>query len=75
MANIFVYLIDLPEGINEMVASGIDSFTVYIDRKLSNEKRLEAYNHALKHINMGHFDIDCDLDVNEMECEAHYGKA
>ena len=73
MANIFVYLVDLPDGINEMVTSGVDSFTVYIDRNLSDKKRKEAYEHAMKHINMGHFDIDCDLNVNEMEYEAHYG--
>lgn len=73
MANIFIYLIDLPDGINEMVASGVDSFTVYIDRNLSDEKKLEAYNHALRHIEMGHFDIDCDKCVDQIEIEAHCG--
>ena len=73
MANIFVYFVLLPKGINEAVVSGVDQFTVYINRNLSESKRLEAYNHAMKHIEMGHFDIDCDKDVQRVEYEAHYG--
>ena len=73
MSNIYIYLIDLPPCVNESVVSGIDSFTVYINQNLSESKRLEAYNHAMKHIEMGHFDISCDKDVQEIEYEAHYG--
>lgn len=73
MANIFVYFVSLPDGINEAVVSGVDSFTIYIDIRLSDKKKREAYEHAMKHINYGHFDIDCPLTVDEMECEAHYG--
>ena len=73
MSNIYIYLVDLPSCVNESVISGVDSFTIYINRNLSESKRLEAYNHAMKHIEMGHFDISCDKDVQEIEYEAHYG--
>lgn len=72
-ANIFVYFVLLPKGINEAVVSGVDQFTIYIDSRLSDKQKKEAYNHAMKHIEMGHFDISCDKDVQEIEYEAHYG--
>ena len=74
MSNIYVYLIDLPACVNESIISGVDSFTIYINKNLSESKRIDAFNHALRHIEMGHFDIDCDKSVQEMEYEAHYGK-
>ena len=73
MANIYVYFVLLPNGINEMVASGVDSFTIYIDSRLSDKQRREAYNHAMKHINSGHLDYNCEKSVQEIEYEAHYG--
>lgn len=73
MANIYVYFVLLPNGINEMVASGVDSFTIYIDSRLSDKQRREAYNHAMKHINSGHLDYNCEKSVQEIEFEAHYG--
>ena len=73
MANIYVYFVLLPDGINEMVASGVDSFTIYIDSRLSDKQRREAYNHAMKHINSGHLAYNCEKSVQEIEYEAHYG--
>ena len=73
MANIFVYFVILPDGIDEAVVSGVDSFTIYIDRRLSDKKKKEAYEHAMKHIKSGHLDYDCPLSVQEMEYATHYG--
>lgn len=68
MSDVFVYEVDFPRGIREAVTPGPeDDYTIYIDRKLSDEQKLEAYRHALKHCN-GDFDR---LDVQEIEAEAH----
>ena len=71
MDDIFVYLIKLPDKINEIVTPCAEGYTVYIDVDLSEEERIKAYNHALAHIESGHFDIDNIKTVQEMEIEAH----
>lgn len=72
--DVFVYFVKLPEGIDECVTPCADgNYTVYIDERLTDEERRQAYGHALKHIRYGHFDADCTLSVQEMEYEAHYG--
>ena len=71
--DIYLYFVRLPDGIDECVISCCGGYTIYIDSRLSDKQKREAYEHAMKHINYGHFDIDCPLTVDEMECEAHYG--
>lgn len=71
MADVFIYFVKLPKGIDEAVMSGVDHFTIYIDERLSDAQKKEAYDHAMRHINKGHFDYNCELTVQEMECEAH----
>lgn len=66
--NIYVYTVDLPVGIAEMVTPCIDGYTIYIDDKLSPEGKRRAYDHALYHIN--HHDFEKE-DVNQIELEAH----
>lgn len=66
--DIFVYMVDLPDGVNEMVAPCLAGYTVYINDKLSPEGRREAYRHALHHIVNRDFEKS---DVNEIEVEAH----
>ena len=73
MANIYVYYILLPDGIHEVVVSGVDCYTIYIDRRLSDEKRKEAYDHAIYHIKNGDLDYNCERSVQQIEYEAHYG--
>lgn len=68
MEDVFVYEIDLPKGINEMVSPSPDnSYTVYIDRKLSDDGKMRAYRHALRHC-CGDFE---GRDVQEIEGRAH----
>ena len=50
MEDVFEYLEQLPDGISEAVAPCADGFTVYIDEALDEIGRLEAYNHAIRHI-------------------------
>ena len=68
MDDIFVYIIDLPDQINEMVTPCCDGYTVYINAKLSHQERVRAYQHAVKHIEHGDFDRE---DVQEIEYQTH----
>ena len=63
-----IYVVDLPDGIHEMVAPCLGGYTIYIDDKLSPEGKRSAYDHALYHIN--HHDFEKE-DVNQIELEAH----
>ena len=70
--SVFVYLRnDLPLKLHEYVTPCADGYTVYINAKLDHEHQLRAYNHALKHINDGDFDLCSDLSVSDMEMKAH----
>ena len=68
MDSIYVYLIDLPEYINEMVTPCADGYTVYINARLSQLGRVEALNHAVTHIDNNDFEKE---DVERIEHEAH----
>ena len=64
MADIFVYIVPLPPGVNEMVTPCLDGFTIYINETLSPEQREKAYLHALDHIRKNDFQ---KFDVQEIE--------
>lgn len=66
--DVFVYIVDLPDGVNEMVTPCLAGYTVYINDKLSPEGRREAYRHALYHIVNHDFEKS---DVNDIEVNAH----
>lgn len=66
--DIYMYKTPLPPGVNEMVTPCDGGYTVYIDSRLSHEKVLEAYKHAVEHIENDDFDKIC---VQEIEEEAH----
>ena len=66
--DVFVYLVKLPDGIDEVVMPCFGGYTVYIDPSLSYHQRIEAYNHALWHIRNHDFERP---DVQEIETEAH----
>ena len=68
MNDIFVYLVKLPEGIDEVVLPCFDGYTIYIDPSLSHSEQLKAYKHALHHINNHDFEKS---DVQKIEYEAH----
>lgn len=69
---IYVYEKPMPGYCHEMVTANSDgSFTIVINEALVREQKLTAYRHAMRHINLGHFDLDCPLTVNEMERIAH----
>lgn len=66
--DIFVYLIPLPEGINEIVLPCFGGYTIYVDSRLDKEKQLRSYQHALSHIINNDFTKN---NVQEIEHDAH----
>ncbi len=67
--DIQVRLIDFPAKVNETVTKNEDdSYTIFINAKLSYNKQVEAYEHAVKHIENGDFE---KTDINRIEFDAH----
>lgn len=64
MDNIFTYLVDLPDGVDEAVLPCLEGYTIYLDNRLSPEGREQAYNHALEHIINNDFE---KFDVEKIE--------
>lgn len=71
MDDTYVYLIPLPQGINEMITPCSDGYTIYIDERLTWEERRKAYRHAVQHIRRMDFQMG---GVQEIERTAHEGK-
>lgn len=70
MIDVFVYLVDLPPGIHEMVTPCGDGYTVYINSADCLSVQQDSYLHALKHIQ------NCDFeksDVQAVEMLIHGG--
>ena len=64
-----VQLINCDTCIRESVVKNYDdSYTIFINAKLSHERQREAYNHAIEHIKNNDFDKH---DANRIEFEAH----
>lgn len=68
MYDVFVYFVDLPAGISEMVTPCPDGYTIYIDAGLDREHMWKAYQHAMRHIKNRDFEKD---DVQGIEGAAH----
>lgn len=66
--DIYVYVVDLPHGIHEMVTPCNDGYTVYLNARDTKERQEEAYIHVLCHISRDDF---LRLDVDEIESNAH----
>ena len=62
-----VILMDL--SVNEAVTENADgSYTIFINARLNHESQLDAYNHAMKHIENNDFERN---DVQLIEAVAH----
>ena len=66
MDNVYVYVTALPDGMNEAVLPCADGHTVYINEKLDQSQRIEAYNHAIKHIENNDWEKS-DVQIIESE--------
>lgn len=68
MNDIFLYIVRLPDGVNEMVVPCDGGYSVYLDSTISECKRIRAFCHALSHIDNHDFEKP---DVTRIEDEAH----
>lgn len=69
LIDLYVYTVDLPPGVHEMVAPGtFDDYTIYLDIKDSIGKRLKHFTHAIRHIAGRDFE---KYDIQEIESAAH----
>ena len=50
MDDIYTYLVPMPGGVREYVTPCSDGYTVYINDQLDEEHRLQAYQHAVHHV-------------------------
>ena len=69
MDGVFVYLAPLPPNIKESVIPCSDGYTIYINENLSGDERIDAYFHALFHIEHGDYNKD---DIQAIESAAHF---
>lgn len=67
MDDIYIYTVTLPPGVSEAVTPCTTGFTVYLSDRLDQQGRIEAYEHALRHIQSGDFNKD---DVQQIEAAA-----
>jgi hypothetical protein len=70
MADVFVYIVDLPDRVDEMVTPCIDGYTIYLNAKLTYSGRVKAYMHALEHVRRNDWSKEC---VQQIEMEGHDG--
>ena len=57
-------------GVREVVVENADGgHTVFIDDRLSRDEQVNAFEHAMRHINEG--DFDKHGNVNEIEAKRH----
>ena len=68
--DIYVYLVDLPTNVPEMVAPCSGGYTIYLNARLAYTDRVKAYLHALGHVERNDWNKE---DVQQIEMEAHDG--
>ena len=70
MDSVFIYLVDLPVDITEMVCPCCDGYTIYLNSRLSQSAQEKSFRHAMWHIEHNDFEKD---DVQMIELLAHKG--
>lgn len=68
MDNVYVYLVDLPDQVREMVTPCVDGYTVYLNARLTYTGRVQAYHHAIEHIDRNDWE---KANVQEIEKDVH----
>lgn len=64
MDDLYVYYVQLPDGVDEAVLPCLGGYTIYIDPRQSMSGMFRAYQHALEHIRNHDFEKS---DVQEIE--------
>lgn len=73
LEDVYVYERPLPGHCREMVGQTNDATVIIVNSNLSEEQKLSAVRHAMRHIELGHF--DGVLTADEAEHEAHSADA
>lgn len=68
MDDIYIYIVPLPIGIDEIVMPCADGHTVYLADRLDRSEQIRTYRHAVQHIMAGDFQKE---NVQEIEYDAH----
>ncbi len=63
--NVYVYYVNLPNGINEAVTECIDGYNIAIDPRQSMDGIRRSLDHALEHIRNDDFE-NKDVQIIEM---------
>lgn len=70
MDDIFVHYIDMPTTIAETVTENADgSYSIFLNSRMSQDRLIKAYEHALEHIRRD--DFHSTKDIQQIEAEAH----
>lgn len=67
----FVYYVPMPKGMREAVIPCVNGHTIYIDEDLTRKERLDAFAHAMRHIEGRDFDDENAGTVQDIELKAH----
>lgn len=70
MYDIQIRILDFPTTkVTETVTQNADgSYTIFLNSRMTQERQLESYLHAMRHITNNDFE---KTDVQEIESEAH----
>lgn len=69
MEEINVQILNMDTKIPEqLIKNDDDSYTIFLNARLSQESRIKSYCHAMKHILGSDFE---KADINEIEQQAH----
>ncbi len=69
MEDINVQLMDMDTMIPEhLVKNDDDTYTIFLNARLSKDRQLKSYYHALQHIKENDFE---EVNVQKIELEAH----
>lgn len=61
-----VSIIDMPVSIPAFVKANSDgSYSIVLNARHTRERRLQSYEHELKHIQNGDYDKKCNADIIE----------
>ena len=69
MDDLYVYMVDIKGKANEMITPCDGGYTIYIDDKLSPQGKLDAYLHAVRHVD----DFSSEESADSLEAKAHGG--
>lgn len=69
MEDVNVQIINMDTKIPEQIVKNKDdSYSIFINAKLSHDRQIEAYYHAIKHIENGDFEKE---NADKIELNAH----